>query len=260
MDGRIDDDVVPSPGRPLRTLVLLGTTAFVVLAVAVAGVVVLERRDGSQQTATPQERPVTEDTAVDRTEEVLGEVFSRPPETTTTSSTVAPATATTSTTARRSTPTTTAAPTTTTAPATTTTTRPMHAPPPVDLTVRAEGEVFVEQYFSPGAQERWDPNPDCGNLHDVYEVVVYDEDGNKVAVAELTNGTYERVEHPDGGTTTRCTYDYSADVPEAESYTFTLAEEWNHESVQDDETVTAEELREEGGPTLSINRRYCPEC
>ena len=259
--GLIHDDVVPSPRgrRSLRPLSAALVVALV-LAVAVAGLTSMMRPE-----ADPEPEPALEEPALDRAEEVLGEVFTRPddddevpedevppitaPPTTTQ---LAPASTTTTTT------TTTRASTTTTS--TTVRERPTNAPPPLDLAVSAEGVVVIEQFFSPQIEKEYEPNPDCGSLHEVYEVVVYDDRGDKIAVAELTGGTYEREEEQWGGTTTRCTYDYRVTVPEADTYTFTVAESWDHESVHDSEAVSEEELRSDGAPTLTVSHRYCPEC
>ena len=252
------DDIVPPPSRdperrsPKRVAVGVALT-LAVLAAAVLGVGAwLRAEDDSDSVA----RAVPEEEVPDRSGrpvEVLGEVLERPslpvdepqPTTTVTTGTTVPPSTSTSTTASTTT--------------SITKPRPQDAPPPVDLTVSASGAVVIEQYFSPETKEDFEPNADCGSLHEAYEVVVSDTSGNEIATGALTGGIYEREEEW-GWTITRCTYDYAVTVPEADSYVFALAEPWDHRAVKDSATVTAEQLRRDGAPTLATESRYCPEC
>lgn len=261
----IHDDLVPAPRPRARRLLSAAAlvAAIVIVVSAVAGVVTWLRPEGDDSTAVEEQAAPGEPT-FDRAEEVLGEVFTRPdadveleaPDEAITSSPPPPPTTTNAApdTVRRSEP----------VPRTTTTTsaperseRPTHAPPPLDLTFVVDGNVVITQFFSSGSQER-EPNTDCEALRDAYDVVVRNPQGDVIGLAELTGGAYERQDGSWGGTTTRCTYDYTVRVPEIESetYVFTLAEASNHDTVRYSETVSEEELRSQGGPTLSVRHRF----
>lgn len=244
------DDIVPPPSsdpKPRAFASLALAFALVVAGVLGLGVWLASDRDPAPVPRAAPEGDVPDRTA--RPVEVLGEVVERPPAPSEEEESEPPPAPTTSTTVRPR-------PTSTTS---TTQPRPQDAPPPVDLTITASGTVVIEQYFSPETKEDFEPNPDCGSLHEAYEVVVRDAAGKEVENAALTGGAYEREEEW-GWTITRCTYDYAVTVPEADSYVFSLAEPWDHEAVKDSAAVTAEELRRDGAPALRSESRYCPEC
>lgn len=259
----IHDDLVPAPRPRARRLLSAAAlvAALVIVVSAVAGVVTWLRPGGGDSTAV-EEQAAPEEPTFDRAEEVLGEVFTRPdadvePEAPDEAITSAPPTTTTAAPeaapraepVRRTTTTTTSAPERSE--------RPTHAPPPLDLTFVVDGNVVITQFFSSGSQER-EANTDCEALRDAYDVVVRNPQGDVIGLAELTGGAYERQDGSWGGTTTRCTYDYTVRVPEIESetYAFTLAEASNHDTVHYSETVSEEELRSQGGPTLSVRHRF----
>lgn len=258
VDDPAPDDIVPPPRsdpKPRAFASLALAFALVVAGVVGMGVWLASDRD---RDSAPVPRAAPEEDVPDRTArpvEVLGEVVERPPAPSEEEGSDSPPAPTTSTTVRPRAATTKS----TTSTTSTTQPRPQDAPPPVDLTITASGTVAIEQYFSPETKEDFEPNADCGSLHEANEVVVRDAAGNEVANAALTGGAYEREEEW-GWTVTRCIYDYAVTVPEAESYVFSLAESWDHEAVKDSATVTAEELRRDGAPALRSESRYCPEC